>query len=263
MTRLINLTLTALFFTMFFSQMTFAAQPYQTIINDPSYYAVPQVIGDGVNMPTCGATSWYMVWRYHVLRNGVNPGQSDPKCYYSYCPGLCPAYLADDIHYPEQLDSETDTYMYISKNQYDCALWGPMLSRMKYAADKLKYMNGTKVFNHIGYYTTRTRDTSTKIAQFDLLVSGYLNNNTPVVVHLERDGSVGHYITLVGYDGSYVYFINPDVANHENNGICLASGGDDCLLQKISYSAFINNDWYHRDNNSDAYWDATWLGFRP
>ncbi len=244
-----------------FISTAYAKQPYEEIQTNPRVYFVPQVTGAS-GIATCGPTSFYMMLKFFDFQAVFEPDESDPRCPYWYCPLSCPAALNDAIHYPSKVSLYSRAYRYLAKNQWDCLIGGASISTLEYAARKLKYNDGTKALNTTQKYTTRTKDPAIKAAQLNIIKSGYLDHNAPVIIHLSRKTGVGHYIVIAGYHQGYVYFLDPNEGAHgqSGTGTCIDS---DCLLQKIPYTNFINDSWYINSGLGDGYWDATWAGFRP
>lgn len=94
-----------------------------------------------------------------------------------------------------------------------------------------------------------------KKERFSYIVTNYLINKYPVLIHLRRGTYYpGHWIVLTGYDSkkNEVYYMNPlkeDTAP---------------IIETIGYDSFIIEGWYtHADFwwYPDAYWDGTWIGF--
>lgn len=240
---------------------TAVPHPYETIMNNPSSYFVPQASG------LCGPTSFYMAFKYHGDHlKTTSTGYSDP------------ADLMETVNYPDEITEDTKIAKYIqTKDDESNSLSGISLTGLKNSAQDLMDGSGNTFYNDVRYGIndlTGTDDSTSeeKEAIFLNEIVPMLDTNTPVVIHLWRSIGSGHYVLVVGYDATegMVYFMDPYITNHEGNECACAvtpttTDGDwTCFLQKVDFTDFIYEYWYKSDQTGvyNARWDGNWIGFR-
>lgn len=118
------------------------------------------------------------------------------------------------------------------------------------------------------YNSDATSTESTKINRLNSIYNEFLSDGCPVMIHLARDGS-GHYIVMVGLDkkntattaDDEVIFMDPNIDKYEHENVPITNNIPNNPLLTVSYSDFINEEWYDNGNGDLAWWDGVWFGF--
>ncbi|MBF0224090.1 MAG: C39 family peptidase [Desulfobacterales bacterium] len=229
-----------------------AIQPYEVINKDPTAFFVPQYVA------TCGATSFYMIFKYysdHLYQDGY--------FYKKNCNSIVP--LCENIPEPGGITPETckitkssKIWKWITTTDVEL-LWSDLV----HGAEDLYYKNQgvcDRYYNIVEYnseeigYDKNNPEAQVNTKKRELLnyfTENFLKKNKPILIHIKRVVVAGHYVVIIGYDkkNKKVYYVNP---NKED---------DDPVIQEVNDEEFIMQKWYITDNEVDGRWDGKWLGF--
>ena len=199
----------------------------------------------------CGATAFYMIFRYY--------GDAFKA----------PSFFYDEKGKPLDLSEDEDTYT-ASKEKTrlakgsQIAEWinpyggGTKWSQLKKGAENLYFrpdLNGplSRYYTLVDSNDTLIQNTKkNKKTKKDLMlnkISPLLEQNRPVLVHLARTNASGHYIVLIGYDKEKetIFYVDPNEKDTSS------------IVREIDYETFANTKWYE-GAVPKAWGKAVWSG---
>ncbi len=221
-----------------------AIQPVDIIAENPERYFVRQ------GSAQCGPASFYMIFKYY----GDN---LKPYPFFYDSSGL-PVDLGGNAGNGDTVKENSPVSLWVKGKDLSTD-W----SRLPWSIKKIYFKNKDGMYQRY-YQQVESNDSIIGIEHkntvirsnifLNRIVSGFLEQNRPVIVHLKRRWPFpGHYIVLIGYnkkDGN-VSYMDP-------------SGETGNVINTVPLGDFLNRSWYKGKSTAwwgGACWNGRWVGF--